>query len=147
MKKFIAPALLYALAGFLLLGFLQSNVGISAASIIALALGVVLPAGVATRMLLRPGAEQRLEQRQHDLRMRTVEAEILRISKAHDGKVTLIEIVSELAVSPEDAKAAVDSLVRQELGDIEITDSGVLVYVFRDIRHLHEKPQAKGLLE
>lgn len=147
MGKFIGPALLYLLAGFLLLGFLQSDVGINAASITALALGVILPAGIATRMVLKPGAEKQRLAHQDALRLRTVEAEILRISKLHDGKLTLVEIVSELAVSPEDAKAAADSLVRQEIGDIEITESGVLVYVFRDIRHLHEKADAKGLLQ
>jgi hypothetical protein len=71
----------------------------------------------------------------------------LRIAQSHSGRLTIVEMVAELAIKPEEAKLAVDSLVRQEIADIEITDSGVLVYVFHDIRLLHEKPSARGILE
>ena len=35
----------------------------------------------------------------------------------------------------------------RELAEIEITDSGLLVYTFDDVRRLSEKESARGLLE
>jgi hypothetical protein len=131
----------------MLLGFVNSGLGLSAASIVALLLGVALPAGIATRMVLRRPQAKALEARQHDLRMNTIESEILRIARSHHGRLTLVEIVSELAISSTEAKAAADSLVHKEIADLEITESGVLVYTFHDLRHLHEKSSARGLLE
>jgi hypothetical protein len=147
MKKYLVPAALYGLAGFLSLGFLRSDLGLTLPVLVALGLGVVVPIAVATRLLLAPGRETQRRLRQAGLRQRTIEAEILRIARHHTGKLTLVEIVSELAVTPDEAKTAADSLVHQQLADLEITESGVIVYVFHDIRHLDEKQSARGLLE
>jgi hypothetical protein len=147
MKKYLAPAALYGLAGFLSLGFFRSDLGLTLPVLVALGLGVVVPIAVATRLLLAPGRETQRRERQTELRQRTIEAEVLRIARHHAGKLTLVEIVSELAVTPAEAKTAADSLVHQQLADIEITDSGVIVYVFPDVRHLGEKESARGLLE
>jgi hypothetical protein len=146
-NKLTGAILLYVLAAFMLLGFISSGMPLSASAIAALLITVALPAGIATRMLATRNQQPRIDQHKHDLRMRTIEAEILRIATPHKGKLTLIEMVSELAISPEEAKTAADSLVRQELADIEITESGVLVYAFHDIKHLHEKPSSRGILE
>jgi predicted DNA-binding transcriptional regulator len=103
--------------------------------------------GIATRMLLSKGEQQRRLQKQSELRSRTVEAEVLRIARAHNGKLTIVEIVTDLAITPEEAQTAVDSLVRQQVADIEVTDSGVLVYTFYDIKHLPEKQSSRNILE
>lgn len=147
MNKLTGAILLYVLAAFMLLGFFSSGMQLTASAIFALLITVVLPAGVATRLLIQRNQQPRVEQHKHDLRMRTIEAEILRIAASHKGKLTLVEIVTELAVAPEEAKTAADSLVRQEIADIEITESGVLVYAFHDLKHLHEKSSSRGLLE
>jgi len=136
---------LYLLAVFLFIGFLGSDAEFTTATAVALLIGVGLPTFAATRMLLKGGKGRR--ERQSELRARTVEAEVLRIAKAHDGKLTIVEIVSELAISQEEAQATVDSLVRQQIADIEITESGVLVYAFRDIKYLREKPSSRNILE
>jgi hypothetical protein len=146
-NKYVAPSLLYLLAAFMLLGFVRSGLVLNVTTIIALLLTVILPAGLATHLLLSRSKTKRVQLHQGELRMRTIEAEILRIAQLHSGRLTIVEIVSGLAIKPEEAKLAVDSLVRQEIADIEITDSGVLVYVFHDIRLLHEKSSARGLLE
>ncbi len=64
-----------------------------------------------------------------------------------DGRLTVVEVVAELAVPDDTAKQALDALMTRELAEIEITDSGVLVYAFHDIQHLSEKPRARGLLD
>ena len=138
---------LYLLAVFLFVGFLGSDAEFTTATAVALLIGVGLPTFAATRMLLKGGRERGRLEKQTELRARTVEAEVLRIAKAHDGKLTIVEIVSELAISQEEAQATVDSLVRQQIADIEITESGVLVYAFRDIKYLREKPSSRNILE
>lgn len=146
MNKLIIAAL-YLLAALMLLGFFNSGLELTAPAIVALLLVVVLPAGFATRMLLKQPNAKVLQQRQQNLRMNTIESEILRIAQLHQGKLTLVEIVSDLAISTDEAKSAADSLVHKEIADLEITNSGVLVYTFHDLRHLHEKSSARGLLE
>ncbi|HEY0673772.1 MAG TPA: hypothetical protein VGD27_15950 [Longimicrobiales bacterium] len=146
MNKLVIAAL-YLLAGFMLLGFVNSGLALTGSAIVALLLVVVLPAGFATRMLLSQQNPKALQQRQQNLRMNTIESEILRIAQLHQGKLTLVEIVSDLAISTDEAKSAADSLVHKEIADLEITESGVLVYTFHDLRHLHEKSSARGLLE
>jgi hypothetical protein len=146
-SKYGPPIALYALGLFLFIGFLGSDAPFTAATLIALLLAVGLPVGIATRMLLNKGDEQRRLQKQSELRSRTVEAEVLRIAKPHNGKLTIVEIVTELAITPEEAQTAVDSLVRKQVADIEVTDSGVLVYTFYDIKHLPEKQSSRNILE
>ena len=147
MSKYGPPVALYALGLFLFIGFLGSDAPFTTATLVALLLGVGLPVGIATRMLLNKGDQQRRLQKQSELRSRTVEAEVLRIARAHKGKLTIVEIVTELAITSEEAQAAVDSLVRQQVADIEVTDSGVLVYAFHDIKHLPEKRSSRNILE
>ena len=45
------------------------------------------------------------------------------------------------------AEELLNELMRRELAEIEVTDSGLLVYAFHDVRHLSGKETARGLLE
>ena len=138
--------LLIALAGFMFIGYLGADVG-GAAAVFALLITVAVPAaaGVALlsgRLRLGGGGARKLE-----LRQQTLEAELLRIARTHGGKLTIVEAVSELAVTPEEAKQSLDTLAVRGLADFEVTDSGVVVYVFHDLQHLGDKSKSKGLLE
>jgi hypothetical protein len=138
--------LLIALAGFMFMGYLGADVG-GAAAVFALLIAVALPAaaGIALlsgRLRLGSGGARKLE-----LRQQTLEAELLRIAGVHGGKLTIVEAVSELAVTPEEAKQSLDTLAVRGLADFEVTDSGVVVYVFHDLQHLGDKSKSKGLLE
>ena len=149
MRGIWGGAALLALAVFMLLGFLRSDATLAApATLVALALTVALPgiAGVAllTRRL-RQGS--RLDASREALRRQTLESEILRLAGAHDGRLTLVEIVSEMAVPAEEAQAALDALTEREVADIAITDGGTLVYTFRDLERRVDKGAARPLLE
>lgn len=140
--------LLIAIAAFMFVGFLSAEVG-GAVAIAALVLTVVLPgaAGVALVTGRLSAGGRGNSDRTAALRQQTLEAELLRLAGRHDGKLTIVEAVSELAISPDDAKQALDTLAVRGLADFEVTDSGVVVYVFHDIRKLGDKPQSRGLLE
>jgi len=139
--------LLLALAAFMFVGFLGSGAS-GAAAIAALLIVVVLPAaaGVALVRGARPGAG-RLTKRQEELRRDTLQSELLRLAMQHGGKLTIVEAVAALALTPEEAKETLDALAVRGLADFEVTNSGVVVYVFHDVQKLGEKNQSRGLLE
>jgi hypothetical protein len=147
--KLVGGAVLLLLSLFMFLGFLGSSASIGApATIAALLITVGLPA--AAGVALASGhfrARGRFARRREELRQQTIESEILRLAGQHGGRLTAVEVASDMAISPEAAKEALDSLALREVADLEVTDSGVVVYAFHDVRHLQEKPHAKGVLD
>lgn len=149
MGTLVGGASLLLLALFMLLGFVRSGASLAApTTVVALLISVGLPAAGGVALLAgRLGYGRRLARRKEHLRQQTLDAEILRVAEQKGGKITVVEVVRELAVTPDAAKQALDGLHTRELAEIEITDSGVLVYAFHDLQRLHEKPSAKGLLD
>jgi hypothetical protein len=138
---------LLAVAGFMVIGFLNSKTSHSvSATIVALLITVGIP-GVTGIALLGgfggPARARRLE----DLRQRTIEAEILRMAMKENGRLTAVEVATALALSPETAKATLDTMVERDVADIAVSDDGVIVYTFHDAAHLGGKREARGLLD
>src|SRR5918999_4893219 len=133
----------------MLVGFLGSDASLGApATIAALLITVALPA--AGSILLASGhfrGRGRLTRRREELRRQTVESEILRLAGQRGGRLTAVEVASDMAISPEAAKDALDALALREQAELEVTESGVIVYAFHDVRHLEEKSRAKGVLD
>ncbi len=146
MGRVVGGGALLLLSLFMLWGFVRSDASLGApASIVALLLVVALPA-VAGVLLLRGGGRKRAD-RVERLRQQTLEAEILRLAMQHDGRLTVVEVASALALPAEAAKETLDGLVTRELADIALTDGGLIVYTFDDARRVGEKHGARGLLE
>jgi hypothetical protein len=140
---------LLALSLFMLVGFLRADANVGApATIAALLLTVALPAAGGIALLTRRfWRSARLATRKEVLRQQTLESEILRLAAQRDGRLTAVEVATEFALPPERAKELLDSLMVRELADIQVTESGVLVYKFHDVLHLEEKSRAKGVLD
>jgi hypothetical protein len=139
--------ILVAIAAFMFVGYLGADVG-GAEAIAALVITVLLPAAGGLALITgRLGVRGRREARREALRRQTLEAELLRLARRHAGRLTLVEVVGELAVSAEEAKEALDALAVRGLADFEVTDSGVVVYVFHEVRHIDDKHESRGLLE
>jgi hypothetical protein len=149
MRKLVGGALLLVLSLFMMIGFARSSASLANfATLLALVLTVGLPAvGGAALITSHFRHGRRFEQRRDLLRQQTLEAEILRLAAQRDGRITLVEIVTEMAVPAELAQQALEALTMREVADVAVTDSGVLVYTFHDILHLDEKPDARGVLE
>jgi hypothetical protein len=138
--------ILLALSAFMFVGYLGADVS-GAAAVGALLITVVLPAAGGLAMVTgRLGTSRRIGGSREELRRQTLEAELLRLAGRHGGRITIVEAVSDLAVTPEEAKEALDALTVRGLADFEVTDSGVIVYVFHDLRHIGEKRESRGLL-
>lgn len=140
---------LLAVALFMVVGFLRADVNPAALStMVALLIGAGLPAAGGGWLLARHfGIGRGIERRREQLRRDTLEAEILKMAARHEGRLTAVEVAGELAVPTTTAEELLNALMTRELAEIEITDSGVLVYSFHDLRHLSEKETARGLLE
>lgn len=149
MGKLVGGAALLLLALFMLMGVLGSDADASAVTKgVTILLTVGVP-GFAGAALLRShfGARGRLEQRKDVLRQQTLESEILRLAAQREGKLTLVEVVTALALPQASAQELLDGMAMRELAEVEVTDSGVLVYSFHDIRHLSEKSTSRGVLD
>ena len=72
---------------------------------------------------------------------------MLRLAGRNGGRLTAVEVAGELAVSPATADEALHALALRKVADLEITESGVLVYVFHDVVHVSEKEHARRLLD
>jgi hypothetical protein len=146
--KLVGAAVLAAIALFMLSGFFASGAQMGAASLAALALGVGLP-GACAGLLVRAHRRERTlgDGRREALRDQTLDLDILRLAREHAGRLTAVEVAMELSVAPEHAQAALDRLMLRRVADVEVTDDGVLVYAFHDIRHLEGKHTARGVLD
>jgi hypothetical protein len=147
MGKVLGGAALLLVAVLMFAGFLRSGASVAPATIFALLITVGVPAAAGVWLITSHfRRDRKLAGRRDELRQRTLEAEVLRLAGARGGKLTVVEMVSELAVSPEEAKTTLEALAIRGLAEVEVTESGVLVFAFHDIQHLGEKPQSKGVL-
>jgi hypothetical protein len=141
---------LLLLASLMGIGFLRSGLDpFAPATFFALLLVVVAPAaGGAALLWHAAGAGGRIAKRQEALRLRTLQSEIMRLAPRLGGKVTAVEVVSELAVDTKTAEAALHDLAVRELADVELAESGHMVYSFQRIQNLDdEKKRAKNVLD
>ena len=148
MGRLIGGCCLIAVGLFVLLGFTQADVQGGLATVVALLIGAGLPvAGGAWLIAGHFGAGPVRGERREALRRETLEAEVLRLAGRHAGRLTAVEVAGELAVSPAAAEEALHALALRKVADLQVTESGVLVYVFHDVAHASEKDQARRLLD
>jgi hypothetical protein len=149
MSTLISGVALIGVSLFMLLGFFSSGAAMSLpVAGLTLLVGVGIPGGAGV-LLIRSYFRRRagfLEHRER-LRLETQGSEIVRLAARNAGKLTVVEIVAELALDSESAEAVLQRLVEQGVADIEITESGVLVYTFPDVQRLPEKERSKGILD
>lgn len=148
MGRVVGGSALLLLALFMLLGFFRSGASAGApAALGALVVAVLLPA-VGGVLLLRGGAGGgRRSARVAQLRQQTLDAEILRLAMRRGGRLTAVEVASELGLTPEGAKEALDGLMTRDVADLALTDGGLIVYTFRDAGQVAQKDGARGLLD
>lgn len=148
MGRLIGGCCLVAVGLFVLLGFTQADVQGGMATVVALLIGAGLPvAGGAWLIAGHFGAGRVRGERREALRRETLEAEVLRLAGRHAGRLTAVEVAGELAVSPAAAEEVLHALALRKVADLQVTESGVLVYVFHDVAHASEKDQARRLLD
>ena len=74
-------------------------------------------------------------------------SELVKLAAKKGGRLTVVEVVAETALGPEEAQAAFDELCTSGLAEPQVTESGLIVYAFRDLLLLGEKSGSRGLLD
>lgn len=82
-----------------------------------------------------------------ELRLQTWEAELVRLATERGGKLTVVEAVAATGLRAPQVDEAFRSLTLQGVADIDVTDSGMLVYRFPDVQLLEEKGGSKPILD
>lgn len=149
MGKLITGSVLVFLSLLMLLGFLNSSRPLSfpvAAFTLLVAVGI--PAATGGALLWRYFRDRLgFRDRREALREQTYQSEILRLAERKGGKLTVVEVVAEAALDTGSVERLLHGFVEQGVADIEITDSGVLVYAFHDIQQLGEKASSRDVLD
>ncbi len=74
-------------------------------------------------------------------------SELVKLAARKGGRLTVVEVVTETSLDHDDAQVAFDELCTAGLAEPEVTESGLIVYAFRDLLLLGEKGGSRGLLE
>jgi len=148
MGKLIAGIGLIGVALFMLLGYFTAESMSAGVAVLTFLIAVALPAASGGALLRSHFREKGHFARQREqLRLQTYESEILLLAKRKNGKLTVVEVAAETGLDAPTADAALQSLAQQGVADIEVTDSGVLVYAFYDIQKLPEKDSSRNILD
>ena len=76
-----------------------------------------------------------------------MEQDILKLAAEKHGKITPAEVVLATKVGIDEAKVMLDNFCANDLAQLNITDKGVMVYVFDGFLSEEEKDTAKSPLE
>jgi hypothetical protein len=150
MNKLFSGIGLLSLSAFMLLGFSKANLSDQPRMVraITFGLGVGLPMVAGIRLVRSYQRDRNLiATRTAKSRLITLRSEILKLAQANQGKLTEIEVISELGLEQAVANEVLTDLCHQNLAEIEMTDSGLLVYSFPDIQQLPSKHTSRGLLD
>jgi hypothetical protein len=140
---------LIAVSLFMLLGFFRADLPDSTmVMLLTLLVAVGIPGAAGGALLYQHfGGGKKLSASREQLRRQTLEAELLRMAGEHDGRLTVVEVVRELALTHQDADDLLRSLVVRGFAEVEVTDRGLLVYAFPDVQQLDDKPTSRGVLD
>jgi peptidoglycan/LPS O-acetylase OafA/YrhL len=137
MGRILAGVFLILLSLFMLLGFLQADLPAGPAARIIFFIILVLAPALGGGALLRSWFSRRRKARERKelLGQQTLQVEILKLAGANGGALRAIDAVAELGISQEEADAALERLAVRGAAEVDITESGALVYRF-DEAHL-----------
>ena len=147
--RVLGGALLIGVALFMALGFAAStghrSLGVTIA-VVLITMGI--PAGAGLALIRGHYRDHRLLTADRaELRLQTWESELVKLAAERGGKLTVVEAVAATGLRVPQVEEALRSLAEQGVADLDVTDSGMLVYRFPDIQLQGEKGGSKPILE
>ena len=140
MIKSIIGGILVAIGGFLLAGFVlnaaDASFAINAGDIVAallLGVGPMVGGGLLIRSHTKT-KQKALSARKKDEYARR-EKEIIRLAQKKAGRLSIPDIVAETSLNSDEADHIMQELTTKGYVDMQVTDSGVIVYEFYEIAH------------
>jgi hypothetical protein len=150
MKRVIGGSALIGVSLLMLVGFTRAKLPPSPiVTLLTFGIAVALPMGTGAGLLyshFKPNRKY-LDSRRKELQARTIQSEILKLAIAHKGKLTAVEVIAALGIRSEMATQQLNLLTHQNLAELEITESGTLVYAFQDVQALSEKLDSKRIAD
>ena len=141
--------MLIGVALFMAIGFAVSDATRSLGTTIAtLLIAVGIPAGAGLALIQSHYQGRRLLTADRaELRLQTWESELVKLAAERGGKLTVVEAVAATGLRAPQVEEAFRSLTQQGVADIDVTDSGMLVYRFPDVQLMGEKGGSKPILD
>jgi hypothetical protein len=148
MGRILGGILLLLVSLFMLLGYLQADLPAGPAARTVFFLIVVLAPALGGGVLLGSWFTRRrkLQERKKLLRQQTLQVEILKLAGSNGGSLRAIDAVAELGISREEAESALERFAVQGAAELDITESGALVYRFSE-SEIPSKQRSVGDME
>jgi hypothetical protein len=88
---------------------------------------------------------ERLDAAARLVRYRRQQNRILKLAHARGGRLTTTEAATDTGLTVEDCEQILKKLAEGGFVEVEVTDSGLMVYRFPEVLYAHEKPWSRGL--
>lgn len=138
MSRRLGGIALLGIAAFMLYGFLRIGASLaSPTALVALLFTTALPAVVGFHLLR---GTRRSRERMEQLREQTIESELQRLAREHNGRLTVNDVVMALALPAAQVQERLDALVLREAAEIDFTEDGVIYYTLHGTRQLKSAP-------
>jgi hypothetical protein len=136
MKKLVGGGIFIFFGLFMLLGFFASTTPSSFIVNVMMLLVMVFAPIVTGVLLIRSHylTKNQVEQQSRKNILASREKEILRLAKIKNGELTIPEIVSDTSMNAEEADEIMRELVVKQFVDMRITDQGMVIYEFFDLK-------------
>ena len=142
MKKLISGGILIFIGLFMFLGFAvnisKKGFALDIGDVVAILLFVIAPVAVGGLLIRSHFAEKRraLQDQQKTLQER-YEKQIIRLAQKKGGRLTIPEIAADTSLNTTEAEEFMREMTTRGYVDMQVTDSGVIVYEFYEIAHRH----------
>ncbi len=151
MDKLVGGIALTFVAAFMMIGFLAGGGADQSAVVRLFAFGVAvgIPGAAGGALLYQHTRRTRLTgpSGPDQLRGQTHQSEVVKLAQGRGGRLTVVEIVADTALSIDQAEAAIAALAERGMAEVEVTDGGLIVYVFPDLVQLPGKGKSRGVLD
>ena len=88
---------------------------------------------------------KKFEEAAHRVRYRRQQNRVVRLSHQRGGRLTVTETAAETGLAIEEADEILKGMADGGFVEVEITDSGMMVYRFPEVLYAHEKNWSRGV--
>ena len=88
---------------------------------------------------------EKLEESARLVRYRWQQNRVVRLAQQRGGRLTVTEAAAEVGFAIEEVEEILNHMADGGFVEVEITDSGMMVYRFPEVLHAHEKDRSRGV--
>ena len=88
---------------------------------------------------------KKLEESAQLVRYRWQQNRVVRLAQQRGGRLTITEAAAEVGLAIEEVDEILKRMADSGFVEVEITDSGMIVYRFPEVLYAHEKDRSRGV--